>query len=726
MKLKFRFLNGFFLSIVIACLGLGLAYSYFSYGVSKQQIASIAVASKQKSQAHELAQKLLLLHQKSQESAITEADVTDIKAIIFRWDAAQKALVNGDESYGIQRSNSKELVSAIQETSASFINATEGIRKILKKESNWDYNEVVQINGQISEYASQINDVIVLVNNESDSAIKSNLLLLALLSLVSIAAVLIGSLLFLRPILKKGIEADEVKETAAGELEAVRRDKSEFLTQLSNEIKTPLTGIIGMSELLLKTNLDQEQLRYGRSIKSGSSRLMDIINDIIDHTKMESGELEIEKDSFDFTESMEQVMDLMRPLSLERGIELIIDVDQNVPARLIQDERRLRQVLINLVGNAIKFTEKGEVLIRIELLNEESGFVQLKFTVSDTGVGMDAQLQRRVFASFAQGANEGDRTSGAGLGLFISKKLIDKMGGRIWLESTPNKGTKVFFTLVAESEGLLPMSKVSALSGKKVLVVDDNKTSLKILVKQLSSYGMQAIPFNSPDLVDDMISTLTRFDLAIIDLEMPKLNGISLAEKIRERYDSDALPIIVMSQLGPKVYDNKLSLFDAYLTKPIKQSKLLETVVSVMDIKSGTESSRGGHEGTFSRKHLNILIAHDNELTRAVAAKNLSLLGHKIVEAHSSDQIIELTGKADYDLLLVDTETEGLRALEAVKKLRQITSEEKMPLIVGLVNDVSKGNKKEISKEVDAVLNRRLDYEEVQKTIEEWFVNPHE
>jgi CheY-like chemotaxis protein/anti-sigma regulatory factor (Ser/Thr protein kinase) len=530
--------------------------------------------------------------------------------------------------------------------------------------------------------------------------------------------------LFLRPLLRKGLEAEGVKETASEELELVRKEKSEFLTQLSNEIKTPLSGVIGMSDLLMKTKLDEEQFRYAKSIRLGSSRLMDLINDIIDHTLMEAGELEIEKDSFEFVDSMEQVMDLMRPLAMEKGIEVILDIDQRIPSRLIQDERRLRQVLINIIGNAVKYTERGEVLIKVELLNEEGGFVQLKTTISDTGIGMDVHAQRRVFASFTHANPEGDK-SGAGLGLFISKKLIDKMGGRIWLESTPNKGTKVFFTLVAESEGLLPMSKVSALNGKKVLVVDDNKTSLKILVKQLSSYGMQAIPFNSPDLVEDMIGNLTRFDLALIDLEMPKVNGVSLGERIRDKYPNAVLPMIVMSQSGSMIFENKSTLFDAYITKPVKQSKLLETVVSVMDIKVHSYDSIGKHEGSFGRKHLNILIAHDNELTRAVAVKNLSLLGHKCSEAHTGDQIIELAGKISYDMVLVDTEVESLRGMDAVRKLRQITSEERMPLIVGLVENVDSKKKNEV-KGLDTILNRKLETEDVQKTIDDWFISPHE
>jgi len=725
MKLKFKFLVSFFIACVTICLGLGLWFTYHSYSSSKQLVALVTVSTKQKSQAHELAQKVLHLQNMSERRELTEEEISEVRAIMFRWDAGQKALVNGDESYGITRSDSKEMVSAIQNTSSSFIAVNDALRALLKNSSQWRDTSVEKIESEVREYATKANDVIVLANKNSDAALTSQLIMLVFLVIASLLTIVGGSYFFLRPVLRRGMESEEVKATASAELELVRKEKSEFLTQLSNEIKTPLSGVMGMADLLLKTKLDTEQLRYGRSIKSGSSRLMDLINDIIDHTMMESGELEIEKDSFEFADSMEQVMDLMRPLAMEKSIELILDVDQHIPFRLIQDERRLRQVLINIIGNAIKYTEKGEVLVKVELLNEESGFIQLKTTISDTGVGMDAQAQRRAFTSFTSGNPSQDRTGGAGLGLFISKKLIDKMGGRIWLESTPNSGTKVFFTLVAESEGLLPMSKVSALSGLKVLVVDDNKTSLKILVKQLSSYGMQAIPFNSPDLVEDMIGNLARFDLAIIDLEMPKINGVSLAERIREKYPNEVLPMIVMSQSGSKIFDNKSTLFDAYLTKPLKQSKLLETVVSVIESTGATKDTIGKHEGNFARKHLNILIAHDNELTRAVAVKNLSLLGHKCSEAHSGDQILELAGKANYDMLLVDTEVASLQGLEAVKKLRQITSEEKLPLIVGLVDSVP-SNSKPVFKELDTVMNRRLETDEVQKTIDEWFMSPND
>ena len=724
MKLNFKILVSFFVLIVTACIGLGLLFSYRVYSTSKQQLSSITVSTKQKAHAYELAKRVLILQKVSAQREISESEIKEMRALIFRWDLAQKALVNGDESFGLVRPDSKELVSAIQSTSESYVAVVHATKELLNGSKPWSEERVNFINDNVEKYADKVNDLIVLVNKESDSLLNTNLISLCILSLLGVLAILGSAVLLIRPLIKKVIEADLVKETATGELESVRSEKIDFLSHLSNELRTPLNGIIGMSDLLLKTKLDEEQIKYSKSIRTGSVRLMDIITDIGDHARMETGELEIEKDSFEFSDTMEQVMDLMRPLAMEKGLELVLDVDQRIPVRLIQDERRLRQVLISLVNNAIKFTDSGEVLTQVELLNEESGFVQLKFSIIDTGIGMDAHKQRRLFTLSSQSGEDLNANSGTGLGLFISKKLIDKMGGRMWVDSAPSKGTKVSFTLVAESEGTIALSKISTLNGKKALIVDDNKTSLKILVKQLSSYGIQAIPFNSPDLVEDMIGSLTRFDFAILDMEMPKVTGVSLAEKIREKYPREVLPMIAMSQSGTKVLQDKGLLFDAYLTKPIKQSKLLEILLSILDHKTVDTPIRGQHEGAFSKKHLNILVAHGNELTRAVAVKNLSLMGHKCAEANSGDQIIELAGKSNYDLLLVDTELQELRGVEAIKKLRQITKDDKMPLIVGLVDNPEVSQKKTTLLGVDALLHRKIDTEEVQKTIEEWFEVP--
>jgi signal transduction histidine kinase/DNA-binding response OmpR family regulator len=724
MKLKFKSLVTFFVLIVAACIGMGLLFSYRVYSTSKQQLSSITVSTKQKAHAFELAKKVLILEKNSKERKISEAEMKDLKALIFRWDLAQKALVNGDESFGLVRPDSKQLVSAIQSTSESYVAVVHGTKELLYGPTPWDEEKVRMVNEHVEAYADKVNDLIVLVNKESDSLLSVNLISLCILSIIGVLGVLGGALILIRPLIRKVVEADMVKETATGELESVRSEKIDFLSHLSNELRTPLNGIIGMSDLLLKTKLDEEQIRYSKSIRTGSARLMDIITDIGDHARMETGELEIEKDSFEFTDTMEQVMDLMRPLAMEKGLELVLDVDQRIPLRLIQDERRLRQVLISIVNNAIKFTERGEVVTQVELLNQESGFVQLKFSIADTGIGMDAHKQRRLFSISSNSSDEVNAGSGTGLGLFISKKLIDKMGGRIWVDSAPSKGTKVSFTLVAESEGTIALSKISSLNGKKALIVDDNKTNLKILVKQLSSYGIQAIPFNSPDLVEDMIGSLTRFDFAILDMEMPKVTGVSLAEKIREKYPREVLPMIAISQSGNKIFQDKGILFDAYLTKPVKMAKLLEILVSILDHKTFDTTIRGQHEGAFSKNHLNILVAHGNELTRAVAVKNLSLMGHKCSEANSGDQIIELTAKSNYDLLLVDTEVQELKGLEAIKKLRQITRDEKMPLIVGLVDNPELDKKKVNLLGVDALLHRKIDTEEVQKTIEEWFEVP--
>lgn len=725
MKVRLRSLVFIYVAAITFCIGLAVVFTYRAQKISEQNVAVISVSNKQKTHAFELGQTMLHLYKESQSRAIASEELAPVKALLFKWDGGQKALVNGDETYGTQRSSSMEMVRAVQNTASPFIAVNDKVRSMIRSDKSWLQADVDEVVTNINTYASAMNDVSVLANNTSDEELRMNFILVLAMIPVTLAVIILGYLFLLRPLLRKGLEADTIRDTAASELENIRKEKAEFLTNMSHEIRTPLIGIVGMSDLLLKTKLDQEQLNYGKAIRASSNRLMDLVNDIIDHNAMESGELVIVKNNFDFYESIEQVVDLLKPSAVEKSIELIVDIDPRLPLQIVQDERRLRQVLINLLSNAIKFTSKGEVVLRAELLNAEGNFVQIKFAVTDTGIGMDAQMQRRVFHSFTQaGMHDGTKPEGSGLGLAITKKLVDKMGGRIWIESKPGEGTKVSLTVVAESEGSIPLAKLSGLSGRKVFVVEENKTNLKVLVKQLSAYGIQAIPFNSADLVYDMIGNLNRFDLGIIATELPHVQGLSLAEHIRDRHHAEDFPLIGMSASGKGMMETKKQLYNAFVTKPVKQTALLETVYGLLESKleSQAEMKTGKHEGNFSGKHLNILIAHDNDLTRAVMEKNLSMLGHKCISVNDADQILEYTGKGGFDLLLVDTQLQNNSGVEAVQKLRRITSEDKMPLVIGLAGNDVREKRKLMDSGMDDVLHRELDSESIQRTIDEWFV----
>jgi len=526
----------------------------------------------------------------------------------------------------------------------------------------------------------------------------------------------------LRPILRKGEEAEEVKEHISLELDKAKDAKAEFLSNMSHEMRSPLNGVIGMADLLHKTKLDNEQFQYVKNVKTSAVQLLDIINDIFDHATLDSGNFEIEKASFSIIEIIEQISDLMKPLASQKRIELLTDIDSKLPATVVQDERRIRQVCLHLITNAIKWTDSGEVLFKVELLNTELGFVQMKFSVKDTGVGISEDAQRRLFTSFSPQEDQNfAHKSGAGLGLAISKQLVDKMGGRIWVESTQNVGSVFSFTVIAETTDTINIKEVAELKGLKVLVVDENRTGLKILVKQLSIWGVQAIPFNSPDLVVEMIDNLNKFDLCILDEKLLKIDGVSLAEKIRDKYTSKELPIILVTNSTGALLQNNNEYYNAILGKPVKQNNLLETILMLKKGNTPLVSKTGNHQGDFNKNQLKILIAHDNDLTRAVAEKNLRLLGHECTAVSNGKDAIEKAGNGKFDLLLVDSDLTGITGIETVKKIRKISNAAVMPVVIGMSDKEGRDKKNLLDSGMDDLVARSVGLDEIQSKIDQWF-----
>ncbi|MDP4953954.1 MAG: response regulator, partial [Flavobacteriales bacterium] len=503
--------------------------------------------------------------------------------------------------------------------------------------------------------------------------------------------------------------------------------KSDFLANVSHEIRTPMNGIIGMAGILNRTTLDSDQKSYVNTIKSSAENLMVIINDILDYSKLDSEKLRLEKSTFQLQNAVEEVVDLLKPSIQEKGLELIVYLEPEVSGDYCGDVIRLKQVLINLLNKAIKFTEKGEVLLTVERVADEGGFSQVKFEIKDTGIGMSAETLENLFESFMQADTSTTRKyGGTGLGLSICKKLVALMGGRIWAESELGKGSSFFFTTILESEEALAQSqREEKLAGLRALVVDDNTTNLRILVKQLSNWGVRSTPFNSPELVVEIIKDLSKFDFCVMDMQMPMMDGEQLAAEIRKYYSVEELPIIVLSSIGTGLMNDTDRLFSSYLTKPVAPSRLLNTLVNVIDDQKGGESKNQfspDQKQASAFNKLRILIADDNELNLMVAGKILEQMGYASDRVYNGNEVIEKLHKQTYDLILMDIEMPGINGTEATKRIHGMYDKNDRPIIIGLSGNVARAEiQSYLDLGMDDFLPKPLNESDLFQKIEDWF-----